>query len=60
MTNDVGNSYIFDHKLQWTSSECLTNVTITLKVAMVTYIGCIQKLLWLHTYGYIYVGKTVN
>ena len=38
MTNDFFNHYIFVHTFQWTSSECLTNVTITVKVAMVTYI----------------------
>ena len=38
MTNDFFNNYIFVHTFQWTSSECLTNVTITAKVAMVTYI----------------------
>ena len=37
MTNDFFNHYIFVRKFQWTSSECLTNVTITVKVAMVTY-----------------------
>ena len=30
--------YILVRALQWTSSECLTNVTITVKVAMVTYV----------------------
>ena len=38
VTNDVFNHYIFVHTFQWTSSECLTNFTITVKVAMVTYI----------------------
>ena len=38
VTNDFFNHYIFVCTLQWTSSECLTNVTITVKVAMVTYI----------------------
>ena len=38
MTNDFFNNYIFVRTFQWTSSECLTNVTITVKVAMVTYI----------------------
>ena len=38
MTNDFFNHYIFVRTFQWTSSECLTNVTITVKVAMVTYI----------------------
>ena len=38
MTNDFFNHYIFVCTFQWTSSECLTNVTITVKVAMVTYI----------------------
>ena len=38
MTNDFFNHYIFVH---WrTSSECLTNVTITVKVPMVTNIHC--------------------
>ena len=36
MTNDFFNHYIFVHTFQWTSSECLTNVTINVKVAMVT------------------------
>ena len=36
MTNDFFNHYIFVCTFQWTSSECLTNVTITVKVAMVT------------------------
>ena len=40
MTNDFFNHYIFVRTFQWTSSECLTNVTITVKVAMVTYIHC--------------------
>ena len=40
MTNDFFNHYIFVHTFQWTSSECLTNVAITVKVAMVTYIHC--------------------
>ena len=40
MTNDFFNSYIFVHTFQWTSSECLTNATVTVKVAMVTYIHC--------------------
>ena len=34
------NSYVFVHTFQWTSSDCLTNVTVTLKVAMVIYIHC--------------------
>ena len=38
MANDFFNHYIFVRTFQWTSSECLTNVTITVKVAMVTYI----------------------
>ena len=38
MTNDFFNHYIFVCTFQWTSSECLTNGTITVKVAMVTYI----------------------
>ena len=37
MTNDFFNHYMFVCTFQWTSSECLTNVTITVKVAMVTY-----------------------
>ena len=40
MTNDFFNHYIFVRTFQWTSSECLTNVTITVKVSMVTYIHC--------------------
>ena len=40
MTNDFFNHYIFVRTFQWASSECLTNVTITVKVAMVTYIHC--------------------
>ena len=40
MTNSFFNHYIFVRTFQWTSSECLTNVTITVKVAMVTYIHC--------------------
>ena len=40
ITNDFFNNYIFVRTFQWTSSECLTNVTITVKVAMVTYIHC--------------------
>ena len=40
MTNDFFNNYIFVHTFQWTSSECLTNVTVTVKVAMVTYMHC--------------------
>ena len=38
MTNDFFNHYVFLSTLQWTWLECLTNVTITVKVAMVTYI----------------------
>ena len=38
MTNDFFNHYIFVRTFKWTSSECLSNVTITVKVAMVTYI----------------------
>ena len=38
MANDFFNHYTFVRTFQWTSSECLTNVTITVKVAMVTYI----------------------
>ena len=40
MTNDFFNHYIFVRTFQWKSSECLTNVIITVKVAMVTYIHC--------------------
>ena len=40
MTNDFFNHYIFVSTFQWTSSTCLTNGTITVKVAMVTYIHC--------------------
>ena len=40
MTNDFFNHYIFVRTFQWTFSECLINVAITLKVAMVTYIHC--------------------
>ena len=38
ITNDFFNHYIFVRTFQWTSSECLTNVTIAVKVVMVTYI----------------------
>ena len=37
MTNNFFNNYIFVHTFQWVSSECLTNVTLTVKVAMVKY-----------------------
>ena len=40
MTNDFFNHYIFVCMFQWTSSECLTNVTTTVKVAIVTCIHC--------------------
>ena len=40
MADDFFSHYIFVRTFQWTSSECLTNVTITVKVAMVTYIHC--------------------
>ena len=40
MTNDFFNHNIFDPTFQWSSSECLTNVTIRVKLAMVTYIHC--------------------
>ena len=40
ITNDFFNHYIFVRRFQWTSSECLTIVTITVKVAMFTYIHC--------------------
>ena len=36
MTNDFYNHYIFVGTFRSTSSECLTNVTIRVKVAMVT------------------------
>ena len=35
MTNDFFNRYIFVHTFQWTSSDCLTNVTVTVKVALI-------------------------
>ena len=38
MTNDFFNNYIFVCTFQSISSECLPNVTIKVKVAMVTYI----------------------
>ena len=34
MTNDFFIHYIFVHTFQWTSSECLTNVTITLFIIL--------------------------
>ena len=40
MTNDFFNHYIVIRTFQWTSSEFLTNVTITVNTAMVTYIHC--------------------
>ena len=40
MTNNLFNNYILVHTFQCTSSECLTNVTITVKVAIVKYIQC--------------------
>ena len=40
MANDFFNNYILVHTFQRTSSERLTNVTITVKVAMVTYKHC--------------------
>ena len=40
ITNDFFIHYIFARTFQWTSSECLTNVTITIKVDMVTCIHC--------------------
>ena len=40
MANDFFNHYIFVHMFWWTSSECLTDFTITVNVAMVTYIHC--------------------
>ena len=40
MTDDFFNHYTFVRTFQWTSSEYLTNVTIMVKVAMVTYIHC--------------------
>ena len=39
MTNDFFNLYIFVCTFQWTSSECLTNVTTTIKVIVnISYI----------------------
>ena len=38
MIDDFFNHYIFVRTFQWTPSECLTNVTIRVKVAMVKYI----------------------
>ena len=40
MSNDFFNNYIFVRTFQWTSSKCYNNVTITAKVALVTYIQC--------------------
>ena len=37
MTNDFFNHYIFVCMFQWTSSEHLTSITITVKVAIATY-----------------------
>ena len=37
MANDFLNNYIFVHTFQWTSSELYNNITITVKIAMVTY-----------------------
>ena len=34
VTNDFFNHYIFVRTFQWTSSECLTNVAITVKVIL--------------------------
>ena len=38
--NDFFKNYIFVRTFQWTCSECLTNITITVKVAMFIYIHC--------------------
>ena len=35
MTSDFFSNYIFVHTFQWTLSQCLTNVTTTVKIAMV-------------------------
>ena len=40
ITNDFFNYYIFAHTFQWTSSKCLINVAMTVKIAMVTFIHC--------------------
>ena len=40
MTNDFFSHYIFICTFRQTSLECLINVTIMVKVAMVTYIHC--------------------
>ena len=40
MPNDFFNHYIYACTFQWASLECLTNVTIAAKVALVTYIHC--------------------
>ena len=40
MINDFFSHNIFVRTFQWTSSECQINVTITVKIAMVTYIHC--------------------
>ena len=38
MTDGFFNHYIFVRTFQWISSECLSNVTVTVKVAMVANI----------------------
>ena len=57
MTNDFFNHYIFVRTFQWTSSECLNNVTITVKVAMVTYIHCKNGLQNLTSEAYLEAYK---
>ena len=57
ITNDFFNHYIFIHTLQWTLSECLTNATITVKVAIVTYIHCENSYLNLPSEVYLETSK---
>ena len=57
MTNDFFNHYMFVRTFQWTSSECLTNVTITVKVPMVTYIYCENGSLNLTSEAYLLTYK---
>ena len=57
MINDFFNHYILFRTFQWTSSECLTNITITVKVAMVIYIHCENGWLNLRLEAYLETCK---
>ena len=60
ITNDFFNHYIFVRTFQWTLSQCLAIVTITVKVAMFTYIHCEAYLEDLQTSKAEFFVRTVH